>query len=264
MDTILKKNTVDEIESLVRKCGDIIRNADRNDLDTDAKAGHANFVTKYDALVQDKLKNGLKEIMPGSGFFGEEGEHNGFPKEEYVFIVDPIDGTTNFMNDLGFFCIAVALVKNKERIFGMVYDIARDELYKAVKGEGAFLNGRRIYVSKKPLSMDVALFGTAPYYEGLPDIAFKKAREYLDKCIDVRRFGSAEMDLCMIAAGKAGIYFEPRLQPWDVAAGSVIVEEAGGTVKKWNGSEVDIEKQGSCVAFGKGVDIPVFDAGFPE
>ncbi len=254
MEKIRKK-----ITKLIKECGLIMKNADRSVLDIEAKAGHSNFVTKYDEMIQEKIQKGLYEIMPEAAFFGEEGEHSSFPDREYVFIVDPIDGTTNFMKDLALSCIALCLTRNKERIFSVVYNPFSDELFTAAKGEGAFLNGERIRVSSQPLSMGLAVFGTAPYYEGLPDKAFAKAREYLDKCIDVRRLGSAELDLCFVACGRAEIYFEPLIQPWDIAAGSLIVEEAGGTVKRWNGTDIDIENAGDCVAYGSGIKMDRFE-----
>ncbi len=249
----------DEIMDLARECGEIMRTADRSELEIEAKEGHSNFVTRYDALIQEKIKTGLAKIMPEAAFFGEEGEHDTFPDSEYVFIVDPIDGTTNFMLDLGLSCVCIALVRNKERIFGLVYNPFNDEMFTALKGEGAYLNGKKIKVSSKPLEMGLTLFGTAPYYEGLPEKAFKKAWEYMDKCIDVRRLGSAELDLCYVACGRGEIYFEPLIQPWDIAAGSLIVEEAGGTVKRWDGTDIDVIKPGSCVAYGTGIQMDVFD-----
>ena len=245
----------DKICDLALSCGRIIKDADRSSLSVEEKEGHANFVTKYDSMVQDVLKKGLYEIMPEAAFFGEEGEHDGFPDNEYVFIVDPIDGTTNFMKDLKLSCIAIALIKKQERVFSLVYNPFTDEMFTAKKGEGAFLNGERIRVSNAPLDKGIVIFGTSPYYEGLPEKAFAKAMEYMDKCIDVRRLGSAELDMCYVACGRAEMYFEPLIQPWDIAAGSLIVEEAGGCVKRWGGSDIDVIRAGSCVAYGSGIVI---------
>ncbi|MCR5107578.1 MAG: inositol monophosphatase [Lachnospiraceae bacterium] len=245
----------EQIKTLAKDCGEIIKSASREEIEIDAKEGHANFVTRYDKLVQDRLMKGLKEIMPEAAFFGEEGEHNGFPEDDLVFIVDPIDGTTNFLKGLNLSCIAIALVHKKERIFGLVYNPFTSEMFTAVKGQGAFLNGKKIKVSSEPLDMGLVIFGTSPYYPGLPDKAFKLARYYLEKSIDVRRLGSAEIDLCYIACGRAELYFEPLLQPWDFAAGSLIVEEAGGRAMTFEGNELDFRVPCSCVAFGSGIKI---------
>lgn len=241
----------EEITALARECGEILKKADRSKINVDSKDGHANFVTEYDVLVQSKIQEGLSRILPEAAFFGEEGEHTSFPDKEWVFIVDPIDGTTNFMKGLDLSAIAIALLNKKERVFGLVYNPFRDEMFTAVKGQGAFLNGFPISVSSQPLEKGIVLFGTSPYYEELPRKAFDKALYYMDKCIDVRRFGSAELDLCYVACGRAELYFEPLIQPWDYAAGSLIVEEAGGTVTQWDGSKFDITRACSCVAKGK-------------
>ncbi len=247
----------DRIEKLARDCGEILKNADRNSIDVNAKEGHANFVTEYDVRVQNKIQSGLKEILPGSGFYGEEGKHLDFPKNEYVFIVDPIDGTTNFLKGLNMSAIAISLVRNMERIYGLVYNPFTDEMFTAFKGEGAFLNRRRIRVSSAPLDKGVILFGTSPYYADLTRSAFDKAYAYMDKCIDVRRFGSAELDLCYVACGRAEMYFEPLIQPWDYAAGSLVVEEAGGIVTQWDGTQFDITKACSCVARTRNVSADI-------
>lgn len=244
----------ERIEALARDCGEILRNADRSGINVDEKQGHANFVTEYDVMVQNRIQKGLMEILPEAGFFGEEGKQKGFPDEEYVFIVDPIDGTTNFLKGFNLSAIAISLVHNMERIFGLVYNPFTDEMFTAQKDKGAYLNGKRIRVSDDPLERGVVLFGTAPYYEGLPKLAFDKAFSFMDKCIDVRRMGSAELDLCYVACGRAELYFEPFIQPWDYAAGSLIVEEAGGKVSQWDGTPFELTRGCSCAARGTGVD----------
>ena len=220
-----------------------------------AKRSQIPIMAKVFGVDEKELKKGLKEILPEAAFFGEESAKGAFPEEEYVFVADPIDGTTNFIKDLRWSCTAVALAKNRERIFGAVYNPYSDELFWAVRGKGAFLNETPISVSELPLERGLAVFGTAPYYEDIPEHAFDKAKEYLEKCIDVRRTGSAELDLCLVACGRCELYFEPRIQPWDYAAGSIIVEEAGGTVCQWDGTPFDITKPASCMAFGRGVSI---------
>lgn len=248
MDT---EKIIKEIKDLALECGEILKKADRSRINTDVKEGHANFVTEYDVLVQSRLQEGLLKILPEARFFGEEGEHTAFPEAEWVFVVDPIDGTTNFMKGLNLSAIAIALLQNKERIFSLVYNPFTDEMFTALKGRGARLNGKTISVSDEPLERGIVLFGTSPYYEDLPKKAFDTAFSYMDKCMDVRRLGSAELDLCYVACGRAELYFEPLIQPWDYAAGSLIVEEAGGTVSRWDGTPFDITKACSCVAKGK-------------
>ena len=252
---MITKEITEKIKDLAITAGKQILGADRREIGLNAKEGHANFVTKYDKAIEELLQRGLKEILPEAAFFGEESANGSFPDSAYVFVVDPIDGTTNFIKDLKWSCVAIGLTENGERILGIVYNPYADELFWAVRGEGAYLNQARIRVSAEPLERGVAVFGTAPYYEDIPDHSLDKAREYLEKCIDVRRTGSAELDLCLVACGRAELYFEPRIQPWDMAAGSVIVEEAGGTVKQWDGSPLDVTKACSCMAYGSGITL---------
>jgi len=245
----------EKIMQLMRECGDVMQNADRSQIDVDSKAGHGNFVTKYDTMIQDMLEKGLKEIMPEAAFVGEEQEQRDFPREGYAFIVDPIDGTTNFIKDLHFSCIAVGLIHDLDRIAGFVYNPYADEMFSAVKGQGAYLNGKPIHVSGASLENSVVLIGTAPYYDDMAELCMKKATEYVLKAIDVRRGGSAELDLCTLACGRAEVYFEPRLQPWDFCAGSLIVEEAGGKVTQTDGSPLDVTRPCSLLAQGSGVHL---------
>lgn len=250
-----EKDCFEKIKELAYLAGKKMREADRSEMTTDAKTGHQNFVTKYDKAIEQYLREELKKIFPEAAFFGEETANGDFPDTEYVFVVDPIDGTSNFIKDLRWSCVAIALTKQKERICGMVYNPYAEELFSAVKGEGAFLNDVPIRVSPEPLERGIAVFGTAPYYDDIRGLAMKKAEEYLEKCIDIRRTGSAELDLCLVAAGRVELYFEPRIQPWDFAAGSLIVEEAGGRVCRWDGTPLDVTKASDCMACGSGVKI---------
>lgn len=240
-------------EKVIRACGEIIRTADRSELGVESKEGHANFVTRYDALVQKELQEGLLKLRPGAAFLGEEGDSSQYPDAEEVFIVDPIDGTTNIMAGLDQSCISVALTRNREVVYAVIYDPFKDAYYEAEKGAGAYRNHGPIHVSQAPLERGVAFIGTAPYYEELRDVSFAKAREYLDRCIDIRRSGSAALDLCSVADGRAVIFFEARLQPWDYAAGLLIVEEAGGSVMDWEGRPLNVGAVSSVVAYGSGV-----------
>ena len=143
-------------------------------------------------------------------------------------IVDPIDGTTNFIKDYHTSCISVGIINDGIKAAGVVYNPYLNEMYYAIKGEGAFLNDKRIHVSDEPLSNGIVLFGTSPYYEELNEKSFEMAFDYFKKALDIRRSGSAAIDLCSIAAGRAEVYFELRLSPWDYAAASLILTEAGG------------------------------------
>jgi Archaeal fructose-1,6-bisphosphatase and related enzymes of inositol monophosphatase family len=231
-----------EIIAAVRTCGTIILNADRTKSGIDEKAGHANFVTAYDKKVQEELQKKLLAILPEAVFVGEEEDVHASVADGYAFIVDPIDGTTNFIKDYHASAISVGLTKDGERYMGVVYNPYLDEMFTAVRGQGAFLNGRPIQVSNQPLENGIVIFGTAPYYEDLAKKSFDMAYQYFCKALDVRRSGSAAIDLCNVAAGRAELFFELRLSPWDYAAGSLIVEEAGGVVTRIDGGEITLNE----------------------
>ncbi len=244
----LNRSLVDKIADVVRDCGKIMLEAVRTSDMVDAKEGHANFVTTYDKKVQETLKEKLTEILPATAFVGEEDDIHTSIQKGLAFIVDPIDGTTNFIKDYHVSAISVGLINDGRSYIGVVYNPYLDEMFTAERGKGAFLNGKPIHVSRNPLSEGIVLFGTAPYYEELSRKSFDLAYEYFRQALDIRRSGSAAIDLCSIAAGRAEVYFELRLSPWDYAAGSLIVEEAGGVVTTVDGGEITFERPCSVLA----------------
>lgn len=242
------KNVLKQIEAVMRECGKIMLDAERNTEMIDAKEGRANFVTTYDKMVQETLQKNLQVILPEAVFVGEEEDIHSSIQKGYVFIVDPIDGTTNFIKDYHVSCISVGLLKDGEPYMGLVYNPYLDEIFTAVLGEGAFCNGKPIHVSKQPLSNGIVLFGTSPYYEELSKQSFELAYDYFQRALDIRRSGSAALDLCSIASGRAELYFECRLSPWDYAAGALIVTEAGGMVTQLSGEKLIFDAPCSVLA----------------
>ncbi len=242
------KNIQKEIEKIIWECGDIMFHARRDPSMVTAKEGHANFVTTYDKTIQERLRNGLMDILPDSLFVGEEEDIHPRINKGYVFIVDPIDGTTNFIRDYKQSCISVALLKDGVQQIGLVYNPYLDEMFSAVKGGGAYLNGAKIRVSHLPLKEGIVIFGTSPYYRELNRKSFDLAYQYFQRALDIRRSGSSALDLCSIAAGRAEVFFELRLSPWDYAAGSLIVTEAGGVVTTAEGSPLKFDTPCSCLA----------------
>jgi myo-inositol-1(or 4)-monophosphatase len=241
-------NELEAICSLMRECGEVIRGADRENIRVDAKSGPADFVTDYDKKVQDMLQRGLAGIVPDAHFVGEEGSTRPFSSEGKFFIVDPIDGTTNFIKNLHASAISVALSVDGIVELGVIYNPYLDELFTARRGSGAFCNGRPIHVSSEPLENGIVIFGTSPYNEEVSEKSFRLAYEYHRRALDVRRTGSAAIDLCNIAAGRAELFFELILSPWDYAAGALIVEEAGGIVTDVDGHALSLERKCSVVA----------------
>lgn len=238
------------IITAARDCGKIILNAERSSAMVDEKSGRANFVTTYDKLVQETIKAKLFEIMPSAKFVGEEEDTHESIREGYAFIVDPIDGTTNFIKDYHHSAISVALLKDSQPVFGVIYNPYLDEMFTAIKGKGSFLNGKPIHASQEPLSNGIVLIGTSPYYEELSEKTFKMAFEYFRKGLDIRRSGSAALDLCAVASGRAELFCELILSPWDYAAGSLIVEEAGGVITTVEGERISFDKPCSVIARG--------------
>lgn len=241
----------ERIIEAVRECADIILTAHDIEAGIEEKAGAANFVTKYDKKVQDELFGRLKKILPEAHLVGEEESEHDKVDEGYAFIVDPIDGTTNFIKDYKVSAISVGLLKDGEPYIGVVYNPYLKEMFSAETGKGAWLNGAPIHASDKELSEGLVLFGTSPYNRQLADITFSYIRKLYDISLDVRRSGSAALDLCSIAAGRAEVYFEMALSPWDFAAGALIVTEAGGVVSTLDRSELCYDKKCSMLAAGK-------------
>lgn len=187
----------------------------------------ADVVTSADIAVQNYLKQKLQALIPSSGFLGEESDAREL-NAEYIWIVDPIDGTMNFTRALLNSAISVALQHNGTVELGVVYNFFTDDLYCAEKGKGAFNNGTQIHVSNRPFSEGLLCTAFSAYRKQYAHICFEIAEELFPQCNDVRRLGSCAMELCYIAAGKCDFYFELGICCWDSAAGELILREAGG------------------------------------
>ena len=235
-----------KITEIVKEAGKIVLSAHNQENTITAKEGKKNFVTKYDVAVQDYLFKELGKAFPDAQFIGEEGE-NDFSNDSLRFIIDPIDGTTNFMQDYRCSCISVALCNGNDVVAGVVYNPYTDELFSAEKGKGAYLNGDRISVSERPLSDGLALFGTSPYHPENADETFSLLRKVFDFSRDIRRSGSAAYDICMIACGRCEVFFEKSLQPWDIAAGTLILKEAGGIALNYQGRDINFSTPNDVV-----------------
>ena len=191
------------------------------------KEGHFNFVTDADVAVQTFLKRELLSLLPDARFFAEE-QDNAPLTEAPTFVVDPIDGTLNFMRGRNLSAVSIGLLVQKRPALGVIYHPYADEMFSAEACKGARMNGREIRASQTPFENAMVCFGTSPYDADLVNRSIDAARQFLLRAGDLRRSGSAAVDLCDIACGRADIFFELRLRPWDVAAGSLIVAEAGG------------------------------------
>ena len=204
--------------------------------DIESKGKH-NYVTYVDETAEKYIVEGLSGIFPPAGFIAEEGTSSK-QGDQFNWIVDPLDGTTNFIHGLAPFCISIALKKEDEIVLGVIYDPNAEEVFYAWDESPAFLNFQPITVSNT-LDLDNALLAT-----GFPYTDYKQLDEYMETfkwCMQntrgVRRLGSAAMDLAYVACGRMDGFFEYGLSPWDVAAGSFIVKQAGGKVSDFNGGD---------------------------
>lgn len=195
------------------------------------RKGAADFVTKADVAAEEAIVASLSKSRPKYGFILEEGENREGSDNSNRFIIDPLDGTTNFLHGIPQFCISIALERDREPYAGVIFSPITDEMFYAEHGFGAYLNDRRIRVSGRN-DLTEALVGTGLPFKGKAgrDLALRETDRVLSETAGVRRFGSAAYDLCMTAMGRLDAYWERGLNPWDVAAGIVMVREAGGEV----------------------------------
>ena len=235
---------LESIIDIVRRAGELVRSASDVTAATHEKNGPADLVTEYDLAVQRFLRQELLALLPEADFFGEEGQHDALTSP-WTFIVDPIDGTTNFVRGFAYTNISVALAKDGQVEYAVVYAPLAGELYAARRGGGATLNGRAIHVSGRDPGHSLVVCGSTIYDRTYTDRNFSILRRLYDRCLDYRRFASAALDCCQIAAGRAEIFFECRLSPWDYAAGTLIAQEAGATATRLEGGPMDPLHAGS-------------------
>lgn len=214
-----------EFERIARQAGSIILGF--GEFRVEEKEGHGNFVTTVDCAVQDYLAGALSSLLPGSCFIGEEQENDAL-SDAPTWVIDPVDGTCNLIHNYRHSAVSIALLEDRQPVLGCVYQPYTDELFFAVKGSGATLNGEPISVSQHPFERALVCFGTSPYHPALAERSMKLALGFLLNTADIRRSGSAALDLAYVASGRQDAYFEITLKPWDFAAGALLVTEAGG------------------------------------
>jgi myo-inositol-1(or 4)-monophosphatase len=222
--------------------GDLLRKGFGSRFSIEEKPGRMNLVTEYDKRSEKSIIQFIKMNVPSSHFLAEEGGVQGDQNTEILWIIDPLDGTVNFAKGIPFFSVSIAAQKMGKTICGVVLNPLTNELFVAETGRGAFLNGQRIHVSKT-LSIDQAILATGfPYnLSENPSHCIERFSDILKAGIPVRRLGSAALDLAYTAAGRFDGFFEPCLKPWDIAAGNLLVEEAGGKISTWNNQPFDIQ-----------------------
>jgi myo-inositol-1(or 4)-monophosphatase len=210
--------------------------------------GPRNFVTAADHRAEKIVREELAKARPDYGFLGEEGGAHAGADKSHRWIVDPLDGTTNFLHGIPHFAVSIGLERNGAIVAGIVYNPANDDLFVAEHGKGAFLNDRRIRVASRQRLADAVVACGLPHY-GRGDLALARAEiaAAQQHFAGLRRYGAATLDLAWIAAGRLDAYWERDLSPWDLAAGSILVREAGGFVSDADGHDAIFTK-GSVVA----------------
>ncbi|MEQ8267454.1 MAG: inositol monophosphatase family protein [Parvibaculum sp.] len=210
--------------------------------------GPANFVTAADRKAEKTIFEELSKARPGYGFLMEEGGVVEGADKSHRWIIDPLDGTTNFLHGIPMFSISIGLEREGQIVAGLVYNPISDEMFIAEKGQGAFLNDRRIRVAaRRELAQSVVACGTPDLGRPEHERYLTELRQVMLQVAGVRRMGSAALDLAYVAAGRFDAYWEANLAPWDVAAGIILVREAGGFVTDLNGRD-DILKTGGILA----------------
>lgn len=211
------------------------------------KGSVTNIVTSADINVQKFLQKELCNLLPQSDFLGEESDHTA-GQSDYCWIVDPIDGTQNFARRMEQSAISVGLRYKEEMVLGVVFNPFLKEMFWAEKGKGAYLNKKRIHVSDKPFNDSLFCTAMCLYKKEYAEICNKIIMETYCKCNDIRRFGVCSLELCYLADGRLDLYYEYRLFPWDYAAASLILTEAGGVLEDSYGNPANLFSQGPLIA----------------
>jgi myo-inositol-1(or 4)-monophosphatase len=217
----------EKVTKIVKEAGRLMMN---RDMDIMQKGNNSNYVTSCDIAVEKFLSEKLRELLPGSLVIGEESDDN--PSDgELLWVIDPIDGTSNFIRDIGISAISVGLVKKGEPYLGVVYQPYRDEMFYAKTGEGAYLNGERIHTSQRDFAHSHLCSAMSLYDKRFAPPCFRIIDKIYREADDLRRLGSAAVELVYLACGRVELYFEIRVFPWDAAGAIPIIREAGGQVE---------------------------------
>ncbi|MDI6767865.1 MAG: inositol monophosphatase family protein [Bacteroidota bacterium] len=211
-----------------------------------------NLVTEIDKRSEEIIIETIKKHYPTHGILAEESGKSQRQESDYKWIIDPLDGTTNYTHSLPIFCVSIGVERKGEIVAGVIYDPNNDELFTAEKGKGAFLNSKRIKVSQTDSLTRSLLVTGFPYnITENPDHAVEHFINFLMTAQAVRRLGSAALDLAYIAAGRFDGFWEVALNPWDMAAGTLIVQEAGGEVTNFSGDTFSIYQKQILASNGK-------------
>lgn len=216
--------------------------------------GPADYVTQVDVKVQEYMVNELKKLTPDVQIMAEEKENGNIDFSKAVWILDPIDGTTNLVHDFHHSAVSLAFYDGSKIDFGVIYNPYTEETFHAVYDKGAYLNGNRISVSdEENLKNSLIMIGTSSYYKEMGKNIFHEIFKIYEQCRDIRRTGSAALDLAYVACGRVEGFFERSLKPWDIAAGIILVEEAGGRISNPEGKKLSLDSGSDVVAGNKSI-----------
>jgi len=247
----------DSIEPIMRKAGDILLSYFGKHLERKAKTSHE-FVTEADLKSEKYLIESLSNVIPEAAFMAEESGNNGDTNNGYCWVIDPLDGTTNFAQGLPYFCISVALTKNNIPHVGAIFNPLLNEFFYAEKGKGAWLNDKKIKVSDfKSIEQSVIAIGL-PYLRKKHGHLVEAIGTIARSAYAIRHFGAIALDLANTACGRFDGVFFPRLTWWDIAAGVLLAQEAGGIVTDFDNKEVHPDYI-SCVAANTPVHKELID-----
>ncbi|WP_319269526.1 inositol monophosphatase family protein [uncultured Draconibacterium sp.] len=227
-----------QVQNIAHSTGNFIRGEQKKITEKNIEIKSvASLVTYVDKTAEKQIVKALKQLLPEAGFVAEEGtaESN---NEKYTWFVDPLDGTTNYLHGLAPHSVSIALAEGNELVLGVVYEVGADEMFYSWKGGPAYCNEEIIQTAKRSKSEDTLIATGFPYYD------FDKVDEYIEamkhlmqSTRGIRRFGSAAIDLCYVAAGRFDAFYEHALHAWDVAAGVFILQQAGGKTTDFNGGD---------------------------
>ncbi len=239
---------IDEVINISKEAGEIIRKGFGKNFNIEYKTNEINLVTEIDKASEKLITDFVKKKYPTHSILAEESGEYKNQNAEYLWVIDPLDGTTNFAHGLPIFAVSIGVQKYGKTIAGVVYDVIQNIIYSTEKGSGAFANSKKITVSKKDKLGHSLLVTGFPYnIAERPENIFELFEAFTKNARGIRRLGSAALDLCYVAKSAMDGYWENSLHPWDLCAGKLILEEAGGIVTDFKGSEIDIySKQILC------------------
>lgn len=248
----MKQSWARQTAAIAKRAGALILNSKIGSVTE--KGGSANVVTDIDVKCQQFVVAECLKLLPQSCILAEEGEARQI-SDRFTWVIDPIDGTTNYLYDYHHSCVSIALYYQKKGVVGVVYDPYLDECFVGIEGAGSTCNGKELRVTGNSLENALVMTGTSPYDKTLANKTFGIMKELFLNSRDIRRSGSAALDLCYLAGGRIDAFYEHTLQPWDYAAGAIIVRGAHGTVEAMTEHALDelqptgiLASNGSCHA----------------